>query len=106
MLRPSSSRRSLWKKRKKKNALLPSPLLHLVICYGENVLSEFFEKYLELTIKNYLSYKSGVDEQFKLWLGKGLDFPNFTPGGIPPFMSMDSLLELFSRRQKKQTEKE
>ena len=28
-----------------KNALLPSPLLHLVICYGGNILSEFFEKY-------------------------------------------------------------
>ncbi len=89
-----------------KNALLPSPLLHLVICYGGNVLSEFFEKYLELTIKNYLSYKSSVDEQFKLWLGKGLDFSSFTPGSIPPFMSMDSLLELFAHRQKKQTEKE
>jgi polyhydroxyalkanoate synthesis repressor PhaR len=91
---------------RKKNALLPSPLLHLVICYGGNILSEFFEKYLELTIKNYLSYKSSLDEQFKMWLGKGLDFSNFPPGGIPPFMSMDSLLELFADRQKKQAKKE
>lgn len=91
---------------RKKNALLPPPLLHLVICYGGNILSEFFEKYLELTIKNYLSYKTSLDEQFKMWLGKGIDFSNFTPGGIPPFMSMDSLLELFAHRQKKQAEKE
>jgi len=40
---------------KKKNILLPVPLLHLIIQYGENVLGEFFEKYLEQTIKNYLT---------------------------------------------------
>ena len=32
---------------RKKNVLLPVPLLHLIIQYGENVLEEFFEKYLQ-----------------------------------------------------------
>jgi polyhydroxyalkanoate synthesis repressor PhaR len=91
---------------KKKNTLLPSPLLHLVICYGENVLNEFFEKYLELTIKNYLTYKSALDDQFKMWLGKGLDLSKLTPGGVPPFMPLDSVLEFFSEALNKQKKKE
>ncbi len=40
---------------KNKNILLPVSFLHLVIQHG-NVLAEFFEKYLELTLKNYLIY--------------------------------------------------
>jgi len=56
---------------KKKNALLPVPLLHLVIRYGETELSEFFSKYLEKMIKSYLSYKNVADEQFNKWLEMG-----------------------------------
>lgn len=91
---------------KNKNALLPAPLLHLVIRYGENILSEFFEKYLELTIKNYVAYRSAMDEQFKMWLGKGVDLSGFTPGGLPPFLSPDSLFELFSETVGKTRKKE
>ena len=40
---------------RKNNSLLPVTLLHLIIQYGETVLSEFFDKYLELTIRNYLA---------------------------------------------------
>ena len=58
---------------KNNNALLPVPLLHMIICYGENVLHEFFENYLEQTIKSYVSYKSKADEQFKKWLEVGMD---------------------------------
>ncbi len=58
---------------RKNSSFLPVSLLHLIIRYGENVLSEFFEKYLELTIKNYLAYKSAVDEQFRNWLELGMD---------------------------------
>jgi len=35
---------------RRKNALLPVELLHLIIRYGENLLQEFFQKYLEQTI--------------------------------------------------------
>lgn len=58
---------------RQKNALLPSPLLHMIIRYGDNLLEEFFEKYLEQTIKSYLVYKSKVDEQFRRWLDFGMD---------------------------------
>jgi polyhydroxyalkanoate synthesis repressor PhaR len=63
---------------RKKNSLLPVPLLHLIIQYGENILSEFFEKYLEQTIKNYLSYKAMADNQFRKWLDLGMDLSTLT----------------------------
>lgn len=76
---------------RKKNILLPVPLLHLIIQYGGNVLEEFFEKYLEQTIKNYLTYKSTVDEQFKKWLELGMDFSEIaqkTMTGLTPYQSL------------------
>ena len=76
---------------KNKNALLPVPLLHLIIQYGGNLLGEFFDRYLEQTLKNYLSYKSSVDEQFKKWLELGMDFSGMaqkTLTGVSPFESM------------------
>jgi polyhydroxyalkanoate synthesis repressor PhaR len=58
---------------KKKNALLPVPLLSLIIQYGENVLAEFFEKYLLQIVKMYIRYRKAFDHQFKNWLDLGLD---------------------------------
>ena len=59
---------------RKKNILLPVPLLHIIIRFGDNLLSDFFNNYMELVIKNYLSYKTKVDAQFKQWLDLGMDF--------------------------------
>lgn len=73
---------------RQKNALLPSPLLHMIIRYGDNLLGEFFEKYLEQTIKNYLVYKSRVDEQFRRWLDFGMDITDLgrkSMTGMSPF---------------------
>ena len=53
---------------KKKNFLLPVPVLHLIIRYGDNALGEFMEKYLQKTIQNYLKFKTAFDEQMKKWL--------------------------------------
>ena len=64
----------LLEEAKKDNTLLPVPFLHLIIQYGENILSEFFEKYLQQTVRNYLAYKKTADEQFKSWLELGMDF--------------------------------
>jgi polyhydroxyalkanoate synthesis repressor PhaR len=58
---------------KKNNVLLPVPLLHMIIRYGENVLHEFFENYLEQTINSYVAYKRQADEQFRNWLEVGMD---------------------------------
>ena len=56
---------------KKKNALLPVPLLHLIIRYGETVLVDFFGKHLEKMVQSYLTYKQVADEQFNQWLEMG-----------------------------------
>lgn len=84
-----------------KNALLPAPLLHLIIRYGENMLSEFFEKYLELAVRNYVSCKSAFDDQFRSWLGMSADFSAMAQKNVPPFGSMASFMDLFSEAGKK-----
>lgn len=91
---------------RKKNVLLPVPLLHLIIQYGENVLEEFFEKYLQQTIQNYLQYKTAVDKQFRKWLDLGMDVSDMaqkTMGGLNPFQSF---FEQFSSPTKRKEEEE
>lgn len=73
---------------RKKTTLLPVSLLYLIIRYGENILSEFLEKYLEQTFKNYLAYKVAADEQFKNWLQLGMNLSTMTQqtmDGLAPF---------------------
>jgi polyhydroxyalkanoate synthesis repressor PhaR len=84
---------------KTKNILLPAPLLHVIIQYGDNILKEFFEKYLMKTIDNYLIYKNEMDAQFRKWLDLSTDLSakakeameNLSPFRSPftPFSSSD-----------------
>lgn len=85
---------------KNKNILLPVPLLHLVIQHGENALREFFEKYLELTIKNYLLYKDAFDEQFKRWLDVGMDLSAVARKSLPAVTPWESMFDLFFKPDK------
>jgi polyhydroxyalkanoate synthesis repressor PhaR len=68
---------------KKKNALLPVPLLHLVIRYGENILADFFDKHLEKMIASYVSYKTMADEQFNRWLEMGTGLTDAARKSMP-----------------------
>ena len=73
---------------KKKTLLLPISLLHLLIRYGDSVLGEFFDNYLEQTLKNYLAYKSAMDAQFQKWLEVGQNFTTLTQKAMSnPFQS-------------------
>jgi len=65
---------------KNNNALLPPPILHLIIQYGDNVLMEFFESYLQQIVRNYIQYKKSVDAQFKRWLDLGMGLSPAGPG--------------------------
>ncbi|HPI92661.1 MAG TPA: polyhydroxyalkanoate synthesis regulator DNA-binding domain-containing protein [Deltaproteobacteria bacterium] len=56
------------------NALLPSPLLHLIIRSGGTVLQEFFEKHLQDAINSYLQLKTAFDAQFSKWLNMGVNY--------------------------------
>jgi polyhydroxyalkanoate synthesis repressor PhaR len=86
---------------KNKHVLLPVDFLHLVIKYREDVLAEFFENYLELTIKNYLLYKSAFDENFKKWLDVGRELSSAAGKSLPVPARWDSLFDLFFRAEKK-----
>jgi polyhydroxyalkanoate synthesis repressor PhaR len=92
---------------KNKNILLPVPVLHLIIQYGDNVLGEFFEKYLQQMIQTYLAHRHAVDDQFKKWLEMGLDFPNMaqeTMAALSPFKSFFDQFSSFSNKQEQKKE--
>ncbi|HOF04290.1 MAG TPA: polyhydroxyalkanoate synthesis regulator DNA-binding domain-containing protein [Syntrophales bacterium] len=74
---------------RKKNFLLPVPLLHLIIRFGENILNDFFQKYLEQVLNNYLSYRTMTDNQFRKWLDMGLDYSALSPiNTLKPFFDI------------------
>ena len=82
---------------KNKNVLLPVPVLNMIIRYGDNVLMEFFEKYLQQIVESYLAYKSAMDDQFKQWLDMGMGVSEATQRKLMeanPFQSVfDSLFK-------------
>lgn len=77
----------------KKNAMWPVSLLHTIIRDSDNVLSEFFGKYLEQTIEVYLNTKKTLDEQFSQWLEMGMDVSEMKKN---PFMDMTSISKMFN----------
>lgn len=74
---------------RKRNFLLPVPLLHLIIRFGENVLNDFFQRYLEQILNNYLVYRHVAEEQFHNWLAMGRDLSRMT--------AFSPLLDLFPK---------
>jgi polyhydroxyalkanoate synthesis repressor PhaR len=98
----------LLEEAKNKNVLLPVPLLNLIIQYGDNVLMEFFEKYLQQIVESYLAYKSAMDDQFKQWLDMGMGVSEATQRKLMeanPFQSVfDSLFKGAATDKKKQGE--
>lgn len=90
---------------KNKNALLPVPMLHLIIRYGDNLLGEFFEKYLHQIFQNFITHKQAMDDQFQQWVEMGLNMSqaaqkSFT--GINPFQPFfDPLGQISGKKSKK-----
>jgi polyhydroxyalkanoate synthesis repressor PhaR len=80
---------------RERQVLLPVPLLHLFIQYGDSVLQEFFERHLALTIQSYLGYRKALDEQFRQWLEMGADWSTVARQSVWSTPSMEKLLELF-----------
>ena len=80
---------------KNNNALLPAPLLHMIIRYGENVLHEFFENYLEQTINAYVTYKSKADDQFKKWLEVGMDLSEMSQQSLTRLNPFQAFFDRF-----------
>ncbi len=92
---------------KNKKFLLPIPVLHLIIQFGDNILGDFFEKYLQQMITTYVAHKNAVDEPFKKWLEMGLDYSTMaqkTMTGFAPFQSFFDQFSATSDKEKKTTE--
>ena len=85
---------------KKRNFLLPVPVLHLIICYGDNVLGDFMNKYLQKAIENYLKYKKAFDEQMKNWLDLGLNMSETLSKSAKIQSPLAGMMDFFSPSKK------
>ncbi len=88
-------------KAKNNQGLLPVSLLHLVIQFGENLLHEFFEKYLEKTMESYLLYRKTMDAQVNAYLDIGMDFSNLAEKTIQDMEAMNFFNKSVSQNTKK-----
>lgn len=88
-------------KAKKNQELLPVSLLHLVIQFGENLLHDFFEKYLEKTMENYLVYRKSMDDQVSAYLDMGMDFSNLAEKTLKDLESLNVFYESFKQQNTK-----
>jgi len=90
---------------KNHHALLPIPLLHLIIQYGDNTLSGFFEKYLQQIVQSYLNQQFSVDEQFLRWLDLGSGLSKAAQDSLKNINPLHSFFERFSRKAHTDTDK-
>jgi len=79
----------------KKHAMLPASLLHLIIRYGDNLLSDFFDQYLEETLKIYVNSKMTFDNYFRQWLKMGMDFSGTNPSGFSDMNAFTDFFKMF-----------
>ena len=80
---------------KRRNSLLPESVLHLIIRYGDNALGEFFKKYFQKTLQNYLYTKKAFDQQFGNWLDMGMELPRRMPEMMSGVSSFEGMLKMF-----------
>jgi polyhydroxyalkanoate synthesis repressor PhaR len=90
---------------KSKNALLPVPLLHLIIRYGNNLLGEFFEKYLHQIFQNFVTHKQAMDGQFQQWIEMGLNMSQAAQKSFPGMNPFQPFFDPFSGDPPKKDEK-
>ncbi|MEA3232113.1 MAG: polyhydroxyalkanoate synthesis regulator DNA-binding domain-containing protein [Thermodesulfobacteriota bacterium] len=96
----------LLEQAKNKTGLLPVPLLHLIIQFGDNVLMDFFQKHLQQTITSYLSHKSSADDQFKKWLEMGTDISTMARRNLAEMNPFRNIFEQFLEKKKTDDENE
>ncbi len=91
----------IMEKAKSNQGVLPVSLLHLVIQFGDNVLHEFFEKYLEKTMESYLMYRKTMNDQVNAYLDIGMGFSNLAEKALKDIESMNIANELFGKTKRK-----
>ncbi|SDO37684.1 polyhydroxyalkanoate synthesis regulator DNA-binding domain-containing protein [Desulforhopalus singaporensis] len=88
-------------KAKKNQELLPVSLLHLVIQFGENLLHDFFDKYLEKTMESYLVYRKNMDDQVNAYLDMGMDFSSLAEKTLRDIEAMNVFSESYKNFTRK-----
>ena len=88
----------LLEQAKNRHALLPVSLLHLLIRYGDNTLSGFFEKYLQQIIQCYVNYQDSVDDQFLRWLNLGAGLTRSAQDNMKNLNPFQSFFEGFAAK--------
>ena len=91
----------IMNKAKDNQEVLPVSLLHLAIQFGENELHDFFDKYLEKTMENYLTYRKAMDSQVSTYLDMGMDFSSLAKKTIKDLESMNIFTETFKHYSNK-----
>jgi polyhydroxyalkanoate synthesis repressor PhaR len=94
----------LLEQAKNRHGLMPVSLLHLLIQYGDNTLSGFFEKYLHQIVQSYVNYQSSVDEQFLSWLNLGSGLTKSAQDNLKNLNPFQSFFERFSSMNTTDTE--
>jgi len=89
---------------KNKNALLPIPMLHMIIQYGDNLLAEFFEKYFHQIFQNFVSHKQAMDGQFQQWVEMGFNMSDAAQKGFASMNPFQSFFDSLSPAPEKDTE--
>jgi len=83
------------------NCLMPIPLLHTIIKYGDNLLVEFFDSYLQKSIKNFIEYRTSTAAQYNKWLELAEDMTELTQKSLDGTQLYQELFEkLFGHNQK------
>lgn len=85
---------------KQNNCLLPIPLLHTIIKYGDNLLIEFFESYLQKSIKSFIEYKALTAAQYDKWLELAGDMTELTQKSLSaPQLYQELFAKFFDQGQ-------
>ena len=87
-----------------KNVLLPAPVLHLIIRYGDNLLGDFFGDYLHKIVENYLSLKTNFEGQYKKWIDLGMDISGVAQGPMSRMPQFQTFFDQFFSSSKKDEE--
>jgi len=89
---------------KNKNALLPIPMLHMIIRYGDNLLAEFFEKYFHQIFQNFVSHKQAMDGQFQQWVEMGFNMSDAAQKGFASMNPFQSFFDGFNPHPEKDSD--
>lgn len=81
---------------KNRRALMPVPLLTMLIRYGDNILSDFFDTHLHKTIENYINQKSAFDEQFRKMLEFGTELSGVAQKTMTEMSPFKTIMNLFT----------